>query len=171
MDDKVRITLVKNPFDTYGSREVLDVPAINNLPAGRYIDYLKCGLEEYDFVVSVNGKVLEEDIVDLYPVMEGDNIVFIPIPSGGEGGGKVLRSIAMLAVVVVAGVFGGPLGAAIGFSGGLATAVGSTVIMGVGGLLINAILPPTKQDLSSLPYSTDFSESATYSWQAIANPS
>lgn len=72
-------------------------------------------------------------------------VIFITLPQGGGGGGgggkNPLRTVLMIAVMVVATVYGGPLGASLGFSGNLATAVGSAVIMTAGSALVSALVP------------------------------
>ena len=87
------------------------------------------------------------------PVLRGDwavtpidgAVIFITLPQGGGGGGgggkNPLRTVLMIAVMVVATVYGGPLGASLGFSGNLATAVGSAVIMTAGSALVSALVP------------------------------
>ena len=62
------------------------------------------------------------------------------VPSGG-GGKNPLRVILTIAVLVTATVYGGPLGAYIGLSGKLATAVGTAAISLGGTLLVNAVAP------------------------------
>ena len=72
-------------------------------------------------------------------------VLFITLPQGGGGGGgggkNPLRTVLMIAVMVVATVYGGPLGASLGFSGNLATAVGSAIIMTAGSALVSALVP------------------------------
>ena len=72
-------------------------------------------------------------------------VIFITLPQGGGGGGgggkNPLRTVLMIAVMVVATVYGGPLGASLGFSGNLATAVGSAIIMTAGSALVSALVP------------------------------
>jgi hypothetical protein len=59
----------------------------------------------------------------------------------GGGGKNPLRTVLMIAVMVVATVYGGPLGASLGFPGNLATAVGSSIIMTADSALVSAMVP------------------------------
>ena len=74
----------------------------------------------------------------------------IPYLRGGETGKQVFRVVAIIAILVVAGVYGAALGSALGFStsaiiGGVATnvalAVGTTIISVAGYILLDIIAP------------------------------
>ena len=101
-------------------------------------------------------------------------LVFVTLPQGGGGGGggkNPLRTVLMIAVMVVATVYGGPLGASLGFSGNLATAVGSTIIMTAGSALVSAMVPlPTPNMPSFATGGGSMAQpSPTYSLQGQGN--
>lgn len=91
----------------------------------------------------------------------GDQIIIrMASPTGGDDD-KILRTVAMVALIVVAGVYGAELGAALTFSGSVAIGVGNGLIMMGGSLLINALLPvnpPVK-----IGANNKFEKSPTYS--------
>ncbi|MBU3738215.1 MAG: phage tail protein [Rhodoferax sp.] len=101
-------------------------------------------------------------------------VLFITLPQGGGGGGggkNPLRTVLMIAVMVVATVYGGPLGASLGFSGNLATAVGSAIIMTTGSALVSALVPlPTPNMPSFAAGGGNLAQpSPTYSLQGQGN--
>lgn len=68
----------------------------------------------------------------------GQTIHVVAVPQGG-GGGKILRTVALVALVVLSqGIASGAIG---GLSGFTATAAAAGVMI-VGGLAINALIPP-----------------------------
>ena len=107
-------------------------------------------------------------------IIDGQVLAFIDaraIPQGGGGGGSKnpMRTIAMLAVMVLATatqqyyVSAGLLGGAVG--GAIAGAV-----VGVAGMaLVNALIPPSTQQLSGLKQVEQSSPSPTYSLDAQGN--
>lgn len=101
-------------------------------------------------------------------------VLFITLPQGGGGGGggkNPLRTVLMIAVMVVATVYGGPLGASLGFSGNLATAVGSAIIMTAGSALVSALVPLPTPNMPSFAGSGGSlaQPSPTYSLQGQGN--
>ena len=101
-------------------------------------------------------------------------VLFITLPQGGGGGGggkNPLRTVLMIAVMVVATVYGGPLGASLGFSGNLATAVGSAIIMTAGSALVSALVPLPTPNMPSFAGSSGSlaQPSPTYSLQGQGN--
>jgi predicted phage tail protein len=77
------------------------------------------------------------------PVEAGDVIIWVEVAQGG-GNSNALRIVAMIALVIVANVYGGALGSALGFTGQTATGVGAGLITLGGTLAINALLPLPK---------------------------
>lgn len=103
------------------------------------------------------------------PIDAGDVVALVTLPQGGGGGGKnPLRTVLMIAVLVVANAYGGALAASMGYSGTLATAVASTAIAVTGSVLVNALVPLPNQALPSASANTT-SPSPTYSLQARGN--
>jgi hypothetical protein len=163
------VILLRNPFQP-SQREVMVAD-----PRQTIRQWLGTqGIAEFDqpTVCIKNGMpVLRAD----WAVTPIDGVVlFIALPQGGGGGGggkNPLRTVLMIAVMVVATVYGGPLGASLGFSGNLATAVGSAIIMTAGSALVSALVPlPTPNMPSFAAGGGNLAQpSPTYSLQGQGN--
>lgn len=162
------VVWVRNPFQP-GVREidlVEGAPTIREWLAARGI-----GKFEVPTVCVKDGApVLRE----AWATTRIDGVVaFITLPQGGGGGGSgknPLRTVLMIAVMVVATVYGGPLGTALGLSGNVATAAGSALIMVGGSALVNALVPPPTPNLPSFGGGGGIAQpSPTYSLQAQGN--
>ena len=124
----------------------------------------------YELRIYKNGILELED----FEVSDSDYILVQVVPKGGAG--DILRTIAMITVVVAATYYLGPLAGAyaaeIGLTGAAATAFTAGVVaVGAmaGQMLINAILPPSTA--SSSFGNTNLSTSSTYSWDNAYNKS
>lgn len=163
------VVLLRNPFQP-SQREVMVAH-----PTQTIRQWLGAqGIAEFDqpTVCIKNGApVLRAD----WAVTPVDGVVlFITLPQGGGGGGggkNPLRTVLMIAVMVVATVYGGPLGASLGFSGNLATAVGSAIIMTAGSALVSALVPLPTPNMPSFAGSGGSlaQPSPTYSLQGQGN--
>lgn len=163
------VVLLRNPFQP-SQREVM--VAHPNQTIRQWMGTQ--GIAEFDqpTVCIKNGTpVLRAD----WAVTPIDGVVlFITLPQGGGGGGggkNPLRTVLMIAVMVVATVYGGPLGASLGFSGNLATAVGSAIIMTAGSALVSALVPLPTPNMPSFAGSGGSlaQPSPTYSLQGQGN--
>lgn len=100
-------------------------------------------------------------------------VVFVTLPQGGGGGGggkNPLRTVLMIAVMVVATVYAGPVGSSLGFSGSMATAVGSAAIMTAGSVLVSALVPLPSPSLPAIGSGAALAQpSPTYSLQGQGN--
>ena len=161
------VVLLRNPFQP-SQREVLRAH-----PSQTIRQWLGAqGIAEFDqpTVCIKNGTpVLRAD----WAVTPIDGVVlFITLPQGGGGGGgkSPLRTVLMIAVMVVATVYGGPLGASLGFSGNLATAVGTAIIMTAGSALVSALVPLPTPNMPSFASGGNLAQpSPTYSLQGQGN--
>lgn len=99
----------------------------------------------------------------------GDQVVVRAKMEGGGGGGKILRTVALVALVVVSAGYGAALGGALGFTGATAGAIGSSVIMLAGTVLINALLPMPLPTAAKLGVGQKYESSPTYSIQGGRN--
>jgi len=162
------VILLRNPF-VPADREVFNAPA--NASIAHWLNVqdtaVRTAVSSQPTICLKNGQpVLRADWA--VTKMEGA-IIFMALPQGGGGGGgkNPLRTVLMIAVMVVANVYGGPLASALGFSGSLGTAVASAGIALAGSVLVNALVPlptpnvPTAGSLNS--------PSPTYSLQAQGN--
>lgn len=130
---------------------------------GAYIERNNVVLPRSAFLVQHNGRAVPMHLWERLIPRTGDQIVIHAIPQGGGGSGKVLRSVAMIALVVASITIPGA-GIAGLYSGfgltGTSLALASAGIMIGGSLLINALLPPpAPPDLGS---DSKYGSSPTY---------
>ena len=96
----------------------------------------------------------------------GDQVIIRARVLGGGGGGKILRTVAMIALVVTAawaaGAYGAAFGAFLGASAATGSALISAGIMIGGSLLINALLPPPVATAAQLGTGQKYESSPTY---------
>ena len=167
------VIMLRNPFQP-NQREVHEVlPSSPHLSIRQWLQ--SQGITEFEAPTLC--------LKDGVPVLRADwattridgILVFVTLPQGGGGGGgggkNPLRTVLMIAVMVVATVYGGPLGASLGFSGNLATAVGSAIIMTAGSALVSAMVPlPTPNMPSFATGGGSMAQpSPTYSLQGQGN--
>jgi hypothetical protein len=167
------VIMLRNPFQP-NQREVHEIlPSNPHLSIRQWLQ--SQGITEFEVPTLC--------IKDGLPVLRSDwattridgILVFVTLPQGGGGGGgggkNPLRTVLMIAVMVVATVYGGPLGASLGFSGNLATAVGSAIIMTAGSALVSAMVPlPTPNMPSFATGGGSMAQpSPTYSLQGQGN--
>jgi len=133
---------------------------LNFDPSKTLADYMQ-GLEDVDqWSVSINGESYSPDDWVLINPAPDDYITVVPIPYGGGGGSKnIMRMVALVAIAVVAPYAAaymlGTTVAAMGIAGAALTGV----ITMAGGMLVNALLPPS---VPSANNSVSQSESPTY---------
>lgn len=152
---------VKNPFNRSDS-EIRYYPLLKTHPT------LEETLQDIfplypEFIISVNGRVIEGRDYGNFVIKEGDWILAYPtIHGGGQGGGKdMMRMVAMIAIMVASMyapemMFGAQ---SIWLTEGqmLACVIGFQV---VGGLLVNILLPASVPETKT----PETSRSSTHSW-------
>lgn len=120
------------------------------------------------FVVSVNGHELRPIEWADIRLVNGLDLIIMPVFHGGGGDDKnPLRTILMIVVTVVAYVYGGPLGSAVfgsTFGASVTAALGSAIIMTAGSMLINAIAPLGSPQTPALNGAGSIDQSNAYSW-------
>lgn len=99
----------------------------------------------------------------------GDQILIRAKMEGGGGAGKILRTVALVALVVVSAGYGAVLGGALGFTGATAGAIGSSMIMLAGTMLINALIPMPQPTAAKLGVGEKYESSPTYAIQGGRN--
>lgn len=99
----------------------------------------------------------------------GDQILIRAKMEGGGGASKILRTVALVALVVVSAGYGAALGGALGFTGATAGAIGSSMIMLAGTMLINALLPMPMPTAAKLGTGQKYESSPTYAIQGGRN--
>lgn len=144
MDLIEKPALVVHPHALVGDGTVTEAAAfLPNETLGAYIKRTGVNVPAGPVVVWHNGHRVPDALWRrLIPRMGDQVVIRARVLGGGGGGSKILRTVAMIALVVVAAYLGPVLGTALGFAGSTAAAVGSGLIMLGGALLINALLPP-----------------------------
>lgn len=164
--NKINLIVVSNPFDP--REQIRTAPVLSgNATVATFIPDMF-----FDYVLSVNGGIVEKEDASSTKLKADDWLVIVPVPHGGGGSKNIFRMVALIALAVAAPYMAvGMMGAAAGTVGSL-TALGTAVTMGitmVGSMLINAILPP------SLPKSDNYNqgleESKTYGIDGAKNTS
>jgi sulfur carrier protein ThiS len=164
IEDKPQLKLIKvySQFDrTQKETVIVDLPDGASLFDIRNANFPL----DVEVVVSVNGKIIKTEELETTYLKDGDNLLFIPEITGGQGGEKnPLRMIMMIVVAVVAAV--ASYGASTPFMVGGAMTMGSvaagvaaaTIVTMIGGFLINALLPPDTGPIH------DYDSGPTYIW-------
>ena len=154
--EQVTVVTINNPFDP-ADRTIRRLP----YEAGKTLDYyvdLSPSDRDLTMVCAINGK--QVDLNAAPPIIRPGSFIGV-CPEVGDS--DILKVVAMIALVVVANVYGGAIGGALGLTGEVGAAVGAGIIMGAGSLLINAVLPPALPDTPHLG-SDAWNESPTYGW-------
>jgi len=151
----IRMITIKNPFNRK-EREVKNLVFQSQSLSALKDEYLPEGL---DVVISMNGMVIDEQFWGSTVPGLGDEIIFIPVISGGGGDKDILGIILMIALVAVGAPY--MAGTVLGFEAGTmayAIAMASTIV--AGGMLINSLMP--QPQLPSYDYGAEASQ--IYKW-------
>ncbi|MBV5297976.1 MAG: phage tail protein [Rhodoferax sp.] len=159
------VVWMRNPF-VPSDRRVLEV--FGSPTIAQWLDAGGIALDQPTLILRNGHPVLMHERA-VTPIHQGDVVALVALPQGGGGGGKnPLRTVLMIAVLVVANAYGGALAASMGYSGTLATAVASTAIAVTGSVLVNALVPLPNQTLPNTA-ANSVSPSPTYSLQGRGN--
>jgi len=168
------LVVVNNPFVASEDRQTFCDAFLPGETLGRYCERVGVALPSRVINVWQNGRPVPGDLWRRLIPRNGDQIVIRARGEGGGGGNKVLRTVAMIAVVVVS-IFApylAPAGwGAIGAAGGL-TATGALISAGVmigGSLLVNALLPMPGPTAAKLGSGQKYESSPTYAIQGGRN--
>lgn len=161
MPNKITLVTVKDPLHRW-NRDIKPVEYCGQTLLELRKQYFP---DNIPVVVSINGKIIEEDKLGLVHPVAGDYILFAPDMQGGDDGKSIIGTILMIVMVVAAPYVGGWLaGAAWGTTAStLGGFIGAAAFAAVGGLLINTFVMPTP-DIPGIN-NDGFEKSQTYSWQ------
>ncbi|MGC0155735.1 host specificity protein J [Chromobacterium vaccinii] len=160
-------TLVHSPHPlTAAGRQVICAPHRRNETLGGYLRRLRIEVDRGPLAVCVNGRPLPD--WRRYRLRRGDFVEVRAVVAGG-GGGKILRTVAMVALVMVASVYGPQIGGLLEFTGTAAAGVGSGLIMLGGSLLVNSLLPPPMPDIAGTGGRGDTNISQNYALSGARN--
>ncbi|WP_026641111.1 host specificity factor TipJ family phage tail protein [Bordetella petrii] len=134
---------------------------------GAYIERTGVIVPRGTVVVWHNGRRVPDALWRRLIPRTGDQVVIRARVRGGGGGGKLFRTVALIALTIAANVYGTQVGVAMGLTGNAATAVGTAAIMVGGTLVINALLPPPAP--TNLGSNDKYSSSPTYAIQGGRN--
>ena len=167
-------TVVSLPHPLRADAKEVSVAAfLPNETLGAYIDRVGLRIAKGPVYVWHNGYRVPEALWTRLIPRNGDQIVIRARMQGGGDGSKILRTVAMVALVVVAAwagaTYGASLGSAIGVSAEVGGALISAGVMIGGSLLINALLPPPKPTMGQLGTGQKYESSPTYSIQGGRN--
>ncbi len=102
-------------------------------------------------------------------VIAKDTVVsFIALPQGGGGGGKILRTVLTIAVMIAAPYAGAALAGTLGVTSAIGTSLITAGIALAGSALLNALIPPPMPSSAISNYNAT-QPSPTYSLQAQGN--
>lgn len=153
----LHIALVRNPIHPE-NRDEHNTELIVGKSLQEYIDPIIADWPKTEFILSVNGNVIEKDDVVLFYPADGDWVLMMPVI--GKGLGDIFKSLLLVALVAWAG----PAGMALAHTSVATTLSGiyTGLITMVGGAIINAIIPASQEN-SSVNYDpSDLSTS--YGW-------
>jgi len=151
----LNIALIRNPIQP-DRREEHNAELVPGQNLQECMDPIIADWPETEFVVSVNGNVIEKDDVPFFYPVDGDYIILMPVI--GKNFGDILKSVLTLALAA----WVGPIMAA-NYSGLMAGIYTATITM-IGGAVLNAIIP-TSQENASINYDpTEVGVSSSYGW-------
>lgn len=152
--------------------------------------YLHHNVERFEPVIgqSVRAFLDDQDIVEFNkpticlvngdPVLRADWAItiieettivsFIALPQGGGGGGKILKTVLSIAVMIAAPYVAGAIASTLGVTSAIGTALITAGVTLAGTALVNALVPPPSPASAVNNYNAT-SPSPTYSLQAQGN--
>ena len=116
MQDQIQATVILNPFHprAHENRKVKLLEYKEQKIRDVFCDFYPIHSPDVEIVCSINGKVIERPDWDMQ-LQSGDNLVFVPVPRGGDGGSNPVMLIAMVAIAALAWYAGPALVAAMGY--------------------------------------------------------
>ncbi|MBI1326998.1 MAG: phage tail protein [Alphaproteobacteria bacterium] len=161
-----QIAIHHNPFHLHQNVDLFE-PRIGQTVRG-WLDAR--GIEEFSkpTLCLVDGEpVLRKDWA-LVVITKDTVVSFIALPQGGGGGGKILRTVLTIAVMVAAPYAGAALAGTLGVTSAIGTSLLTAGIALAGSALVNALIPPPMPSSAISNYNAT-SPSPTYSLQAQGN--
>ncbi|OMG88013.1 host specificity protein J [Achromobacter xylosoxidans] len=157
-----------NPIAPAG-KDVCFVAFLPGETLGAYLARVGIRVADAPMHVWQNGRPVPPNLWRRLIPRAGDQILIRARMEGGGGASKILRTVALVALVVVSAGYGAALGGALGFTGATAGAIGSSMIMLAGTMLINALLPMPMPTAAKLGVGEKYESSPTYAIQGGRN--
>jgi predicted phage tail protein len=115
------------------------------MPGMLVVDLVPTVMAHAEYVISVNGGIIDPENYTKTFLKPDDHIVMCPVPEGGGGGKNILRIVAMIAVTVIANYFAPGVGSYLSSTFNMSLAAGTAIaqagIMIAGSMLVNSLLP------------------------------
>lgn len=160
------VQMLHNPFMPTRAREVFTVDQPMTIRA--WFD--KAGIAEFarPTLCLWNGKAVLHEHWHKITIGFADIVTFIMLPQGGDGGGgKILRSVLGLALMIAAPYAGATLAGVMGITGAAGVALMMAGVTLVGDALLNVLVPPPSPSTSlNNGFGNIPNASPTYSLQA-----
>lgn len=115
-------------------RDLSYAPFLPGETLSRYIERTGVQVASRRMNVWHNGRRVPSELWARLIPRHGDHVVLVPKMEGGSGGNKVLRTVAMIAVVVASIYTGGAIG-------GLYGALAQGAVMIGGSLIVSPLIP------------------------------
>ncbi len=164
MPADITLTKIYNPLNR-GDQDTITWEHRPGLTVADLLDYTgaRLGMAHRDslaLVVSVDGRAVPASQYTTTTLMPGQHVTMMPVLTGGGGGKDVLRMVGLVVLAIVATVVSIYVPQMWGVSG----KIWGSVIMAVGSLAINALLPPTMPKPPALNGYGSIDQSNSYSW-------
>lgn len=154
-----------NPITPAG-KDMCFAPFLPGETLSAYLERVGIRVADAPMLVWQNGRPVPQNLWRRLIPRTGDQILIRAKMEGGGGGNKILRTVAMIAVVVASIYTGGAVGAAYGAAWG---AVAQGAVMIAGSLLVNALLPVPLPTATKLGIGEKYESSPTYAIQGGRN--
>lgn len=165
------LMVVRNPLVASDGRESYGANFLPGETLGRYCERMGVTLPSRVVNVWHNGRPVPITLWQRLIPRQGDQVVIRTRGEGGGGGGKILRTVALVALVVLTygiGSYAG-LGASLASASGLSVGAASGLLLVGGSLLINALIPMPLPTAAKLGTGQKYDSSPTYSIQGGRN--
>ena len=159
------VVMLRNPFRPKRDRDVVVVA--DPVSFREWLDARGVADFECPTICLRNAEPVLRERWDETLIVDGDLVVFVPLPQGGGGGKNPLRTILMIAVMVAAPYLGGVIAGALGITSTIGISLITAGVGLLGATLVNVLLPPPKPALSG--FGNAPAPSPTYSLQAHGN--
>ncbi|HCN70857.1 MAG TPA: hypothetical protein DIS96_03750 [Pusillimonas sp.] len=145
IEQKPAVVTLPHPFSA-SNKQVYVAEFMRGETLGAYIRRNGVNVPRLAFKVWHNARPVPMSLWDRLIPKQGDQIIIRAVGQGGGGGSKVLRTVAMIALVV--GTYGvgswAGFGAALAEGTGLALGTAQGLMMFGGALMITPLLPPVQ---------------------------
>lgn len=157
------MVVLPSPFDDRG-RQVVVASFFSKETLGAYCQRMGITVPRGGFKVTHNGVSVPQALWEKLIPRSGDQIIIRAVAYGGGGGSKILRSVALIALVLTATYLPGylELVTATGALSPAGAALSAGIMIG-GSMLINALLPPPVPTMANFGGGQKYDSSPTYS--------